>query len=586
MVNLKAPAFADRCIVYSLLGAMFFFFAPPGFAAAIEVTADRNPVQSNESFQLLFSTREDPDGDPDFSVLERDFEILGKSQSSHVSMINGEFSTTLTWTLTVMAKRAGDLEIPPVPFGRDRSSPAAVTVTGKDAKTPDAAADADLFMKVEAGSKNPYVQSQVIYTLRLYRRVDIAQASLGEPELADAVIEKLGDDVNYTTRYNGEQFLVTERKYAIFPQKSGLLTILPLELTAQVVVSSQREPRFGGFFGRQATRTRRIVSNAITLEVRPAPSEFTAPHWLPAEQISLEEKWSDGSGHLTVGEPVTRTLSLSAKGLTVGHLPEIGGAPLPSAAGELKRYSDQPLLQEQKNPDGITALREEKTALIPSAAGRYTLPAIEIPWWNVRTERMETARLPERVVEAVYPAGREAPQAAAGTGTSPMQSAAQPQPQQAKPEKTVEQQPVSVFWMGLSLFLGLGWSITLLAWRRQRKKPAEQPQTEEKALREKEALDAVKRACEKNDPAQAREALLAWGRMRWAESAPVGLREVAERCGEAAQAEIRILDQALYGGTDAPWNGQPLWRALRSKARDKEKPKPRRKPQLEGLYRL
>ena len=60
-----------------------------------------------------------------------------------------------------------------------------------------------------------------LYTVRLYRRVDVAQAELSEPELADAVIEKLGEDSNYNTVVNGVSYLVTERKYAIFLRKAA-----------------------------------------------------------------------------------------------------------------------------------------------------------------------------------------------------------------------------------------------------------------------------------------------------------------------------------------------------------------------------
>jgi hypothetical protein len=84
----------------------------------------------------------------------------------------------------------------------------------------------------------------VLYTVRLYRRVDIT-AGLSDPELGDAVIERLGDDSNYNTQINGVDYGITERKFAIFPQKSGSVTIKPLVLTAEVLDNSR--PNFNGF---------------------------------------------------------------------------------------------------------------------------------------------------------------------------------------------------------------------------------------------------------------------------------------------------------------------------------------------------
>ncbi|MGZ5011276.1 MAG: BatD family protein, partial [Methylobacter sp.] len=223
-------------LVFLLLLSSFV----PGnvFAAQIGVSFDRNPVSLDESFQIIFTANDTPDNDPDFSPLEQDFEILGQSQSSNSSWINGRSSRTIQWTLNVMAKHPGNLVVPAVKFGDDESQPASILVTQATAsKTVNT--DDDLFLEVEANPQSPYVQSQVLYTVRLYRRVDIAQAALNEPELSDAVVEKLGDDSNYNTQIDGVNYLVTERKYAIFPQKSGALTIKPLMLTAEVMASNR-----------------------------------------------------------------------------------------------------------------------------------------------------------------------------------------------------------------------------------------------------------------------------------------------------------------------------------------------------------
>jgi len=253
-----------------------------------------------------------------------------------------------------MAKHPGSLVVPVVKFGDDVSQPASVLVTQATAnKAVDT--DDDLFLEVEATPQSPYVQSQVLYTVRLYRRVEIAQASLNEPELGDAVIEKLGDDSNYNTQINGVNYLVTERKYSIFPQKSGSLTIKPLMLTAEVVANTR--PNFNGFFNSQMTKTKKISSKSVTLDVKPAPATFTGKHWLSAEQLVLKEEWSGDNQQMKVGEPLTRTLTLLAKGTTVGQLPEIN---IGKIDDRLKTYPDQPVLQEQKKPEGLIAFREEK----------------------------------------------------------------------------------------------------------------------------------------------------------------------------------------------------------------------------------
>ena len=46
-------------------------------ASAVEVFADHNPVDANESLRLTFQANNDDE--PDFSVLEPDFDILGRA---------------------------------------------------------------------------------------------------------------------------------------------------------------------------------------------------------------------------------------------------------------------------------------------------------------------------------------------------------------------------------------------------------------------------------------------------------------------------------------------------------------------------
>jgi hypothetical protein len=45
----------------------------------VSVSIDRNPVNLQESFQLTFTASDDPDGEPDFSPLDKDFEILNRA---------------------------------------------------------------------------------------------------------------------------------------------------------------------------------------------------------------------------------------------------------------------------------------------------------------------------------------------------------------------------------------------------------------------------------------------------------------------------------------------------------------------------
>jgi hypothetical protein len=547
-------------------------------AAQISVSFDRNPVGVDESFRIIFTANETPDNDPDFSPLEQDFDILGKSQSSNSSWINGKSSKSMQWTLSVMAKHSGSLVVPPVKFGDDTSQSASILVTQAANTAVDT--DDDLFLEVEATPHSPYVQSQVLYTVRLYRRIEIAQAALNEPELDDAVIEKLGDDSNYNTQINGVDYLVTERKYAIFPQKSGSVTIKPLALTAAIVANSR--PNFNGFFNSQMPRTRKVLSKSVTLDVKPAPAAFTGKHWLSAEQLVLKEEWSGDNQQMKVGEPLTRTLTLLAKGTTVGQLPELNiGKPVLSgvegADEQLKTYPDQPVLREQKKPEGLIAFREEKIAIIPSKAGFYKLPAIEIPWFNSQSQKMEIAKIPETTITALEAAGT-LPDMAAPVAPVPAQ-----QPQKTEAAAPIINQPQQQnIWLWVSVFLGVDWLATLAYFLIKR--PVKKPVTEksEREMRLEDSVKNLKKACADNNAAAAKDVLLAWGRQKYGVAS---LGAIAELSDARLRDEILSLNQVLYGKAAEQWQGRKLFQAfVENKAREKIAAKDDDK--LEPLYRL
>ena len=554
--------------------------AGPALAANIEVSLDRNPVAQNESFTLIFAADGNPDGDPDFSPLEEDFEIVGQNHSSQFSLNNGHASHRIEWRLSVMAKRTGTLDIPAVAFGSDHSKPFAVTILPARSSGSRAKEGEDILLEVEAEPKNPYVQAQTIYTLRVLSHVAIGEARVAPPEAGDALVEKLDGEHKALTSRNGVQYRMSEVRYAVFPQKSGPLRIEPVRLEVQIPARGHFP--FGQFFG-QPGQARRMQSEAIELDVRPIPAEFTGKHWLPAENVSLEDSWAAQPPKIGAGEPITRTLTLKAEGATVGVMPELNAA-LPASA-DFKQYPDQPALREEKRSDGVLSLRQEKTALIASQPGTYTMPAVEIPWWNTRTGRMELARLPERTL-TVTPSAEARPAEPAPPPPETATAPSSPAPAPAVPAapRPAAGAPAADVWFWLALLFGLGWIGTGMAWWLGRRPKAETPAPNRAAapLPHRQLAEAVEQACQANDAAAAKRALAAWAAARWPGK---GLAELERQGGAGLNREIGQLDRALYapGGTD--WQGERLRQCFRDFVATAEK-QTAAAPELEPLYKL
>ncbi|WP_347987226.1 BatD family protein [Methylomonas sp. AM2-LC] len=536
-------------------------------AADIQVSVDRNPIYLNDSFQLIFTASEEPDGNPDFSPLQENFEYLDQQHSSNVSWVNGQSSRSEKWVVSLLAKQAGELLIPPISFGRDLSKPLHLNVTANQS-TPQS--NDDMFLDVTATPDKPYVQSQVLYTLRFFRRLQIIQAKLEEPQLKDAVVEKLGEDSTYTTQINGVDYAVTERKYAIFPQQSGSVTIAPLNLSAEVV--SSHRPQFNGFFNQQTSETRRIVSKAITLNVQPVPESFKPAAWLSAESLEISDDWSAQTLQTKVGEPLTRTLKLVAKGSTVGQLPELLAA---TPIDGLKSYPDQPVLKEDKQSDGLTAIREEKIAFIPSKPGDFALPPIEISWFNTKTQQIETARLPAVTIKAVA-------NAELANQTMPTPSVSQSVPNQINSIQAADVDDVRI-WQAVSALLALGWLLTVILFFYRHERSLSVPEKKIRQAAPQTISDAdLKSACLENDPQLAKQVLLQWGKTEFSADS---LAEIAKYCPTPLAAEIEGLNQYLYSEQTSIWQGKLLWETFNARVKPQGKP-PEQDTGLEPLYKL
>ena len=186
---------------------LMLMMSSQSIAATIEASIDRSTVQENESINLTFSSDADVDDDPDFSPLEKDYRILNRSQSSNISIMNGRISRQMTWQLMLMPKRSGKLSIPAIAFGNDRSNALSINVVPATAGSSGIADDL-VYIEAIVDSDKVYVQSQLVYTLRIYHAVQLRNASLSELEISDsdAIVEKLSENKTYEKFIDGRLY--------------------------------------------------------------------------------------------------------------------------------------------------------------------------------------------------------------------------------------------------------------------------------------------------------------------------------------------------------------------------------------------
>jgi uncharacterized membrane protein YciS (DUF1049 family) len=499
-----------------------------------QASVDRTTIHENESFNYMIRVEGGAVGEPDVSFLEQQFDVLNRSAASRINLLSGRTQQIYEWTYLLMPKRAGQFTLPALQFGAVLTNPVTIEVLPAPVETD---AVADIFMEVEVEPARAYVQAQVIYTLKLFVGVGTSRASLTAPPVigSEAIVERLGEDQRYQVVRGGRNFVVNERRYAIFPQQAGALTLGPATYEAMVIPNR-------GF-----SRVQRLRSDTVDLEVLPAvppPPELTGAAWLPAKSLTLTETWADDGGQdFSVGVPRTRVLTIAAEGLLETQLPELE---LEQVTG-IRQYPDQPELTRELTAEGLKVTRIERYAVIAQAAGEVSIPAAEMPWWNVREERWEVARL-EPATIAVAPGAQTAP-----VSTTPRELPA-----------AGEFVTSTSYWPLVSAALSLAWLATILLWLRarfgvgKRKREADKPSAHAASRSSRRLTKQLHAACLADDAARARDLLLEWAKHAFETDPPASLGALRERLPEPLASEVAALEADLYGREGGPWSGRGL----------------------------
>lgn len=511
-----------------------------GFSA-VTAKLRSSHIQKNEPFYLILSTDSVHSGEaPDLSVLQQDFFILGTESNMSYSMINGQTTSLNQWIVLLRPKKEGKLPIPAIKIGSERTQPTVIDVEGSSPQEATATSTDDpqettsdnVTLKVTTSEQAPYVNQQVLYTVKLYSAQRLVNAEYHPPQVEDALLVPLGTGRHYQTQIKDQLYGVEEQQYAIFPQKSGSLTITPPSLDAEV---------YDGF-----PRHITVKGTPTTLSIRPAPTDYKAGNWLPTKKLTLVETYDPPLEKLKQGDTITRTITLSATAMPAQLLPTL----ILDKSKMFSTYPENPEVKNTVKSNELIGTSTTKITYLLNQSGNITIPALEVPWFNTTTGKTETASLPAHTI-TIEPNG----QAESEANKADL-------PQAHKVKKTADTATLSVpatirgsFLAGFALATGI---LALLWWFLRN--PS--------LKRSKDSQIAIKRfqdACQKNRPAAARQALLIWAQAQWPEAAILNLQDVATRTRDAhLKKHLLLLTEALYDASKkATWQGgETLWQSF------------------------
>jgi hypothetical protein len=516
----------NRSFKNSVVTIVLIILATPSWASLIS-QVDRTQIESNETLQLTVTySGKSSNGEPSFNQLQRDFEIISNSRQQQYSWINGEQTSSTNWTLSLLPKKKGRLTIPALSFNGDSSRPIAIVVRAANAN-PAASGNQPVFIQTSIDKSSAYIQEQVILTHRLHYSVPLQDISISEFDIPDAMIQQISEE-RFNKRINGKNYSIIEIKFALFPQNIGKLIIPQQRFTAFEASGSQ----FGGFFSR-GNRLMRLTEEQ-TIDILPKPSHISASNWMPSSKVTLEESWSDPSETLTAGEPITRTIKISAMGLTAAQI-----QPLPNLENTgVKLYPDQATLEDKKTNRGVIGMRSESVAIVPNKEGQIRIPAIELTWWDTVNKRIQTSRLPERIF-TVIAAKTSLPISVENNSTNNIVTAA---------ETSINSETVSQItqWSLTLNALLMAVIVGLLYWRKNTPTVTKAKEIT-KLPRAKQYLNQIAKQAADNNLAAMRDNILLWGAEVFPQQAPISLNQLADlMANPELKQQFASLDQRLF----------------------------------------
>ncbi|TCI03037.1 protein BatD [Corallincola luteus] len=498
----------------------------------IDSSVAPNPVFVEERFVLTISVDANADKlELDRDALLRQGLVVGATNvSRNYQIINGDSRRQTTWRTEIYARKAGTYTLPAASVDGVKGKPVTIDVRPIPKQTGPAR---DLFIDAELSSTTAYLGQQISYSVKLYLGEELRNGSLADPQMADAAIRNIGSDTKTTEIVDGRRYQVIQRNFAVVPEQAGSYEIIGANVKGQLVKQNSR----GQLYGLPVNES----APTLTLQVKAAPENYSG-HWLPSELVTLHDEWQPQNSQLTVGEPITRTITLSAIGIEDKQLPNLQ-IQYPAT---VKVYPDKAINDTYVQEDRLIAQRVESVALIPTQAGELTFPALSVSWWDTAQNRQRTAELPARTFTVIAAEG-QVPLAENTRQASPVQ---------------VEQDST---WFWPFILMSILWLVTLTAaiygyLKRSKSTPQAQIQP---ASAKNLSFAELEKVCTTAQPAAIQQGLQRWCLSQGWRSRRQWLASVSATNAIQIENQLTSLDKAVNQQAET-WPAEPLLAAIKS----------------------
>jgi hypothetical protein len=386
-------------VAYLLAGIPAVAQTPPALELNVSLSRDTIGMDEQALLQVIVRGATQNLPEPRLPTLPM-FEVISQGRSTNVNYSNGQLDASVTHRYMIIPTKPGVFPIERVSAvsGNKRyvGNPVALTVvstgTSGSRQTEDRAQDAegnsrDLFAEAVVDNANPYVNQQVTLTLKFYVAVQTyGSPSLVEPTTTGFWNELLGTRGPYQQRLNERTYRVIERKYALFPTKTGELSIGRATFTATVATKRQGRRRspfdvFGMLGGGQEVqvKSRPLKINVKPLPTRGRPADFSGT----IGRFSF--KATPTKREVEVNQPVSVNFAITG----VGNIKSVAEPTIPDLP-DFRVYRASSNESISKLNDQIGGTKNFEEVFIPNRPGQLTIPTLSFNFFDPKMERYRT----------------------------------------------------------------------------------------------------------------------------------------------------------------------------------------------------
>ena len=370
----------------------------------------RSKVGMGQRFELSYSLNAEGSG---FEISNlTGFDVLSgpnPASSSNISIVNGRATQSITrsWSYILQPKKTGTFTLPAASVtAADGKKYTSNTVTVEVVKgnpqanqNQDGGGDnapkisgSDLFVRLNVSRNSLYRGEHLTAIVKLYTRVDLSGINDSKfPAYNGFWTEDYytADRLNFKREtVNGKAYNVaTIKRSVLIPQRSGKLTIDPVEMKAvhRYRVQQQRRGFFWDPFGDVRDLEKWIKSPVVEVNVKPLPGGAPASFTGGVGQLSFTA--SLDNQEIKTNEPINLKASISGK----GNLRLIDPIEVDFPA-DFEVYDPQTESNVKADAGGMSGNKTFDYLIIPRHAGDFTIPAIEFSYYDPSSKRYKTEK--------------------------------------------------------------------------------------------------------------------------------------------------------------------------------------------------